>query len=240
MMFIENVGQFDDKARFQVQGGNGTMWLADDALWITLLAPTESPTDTPDNRFSRPDADNTHEAQPQLGVNIRLSFVGANKSPQLEPFGRLETSVNYFTGNDQNNWQTDVPAWSGVRYVELYPGVDLEISGKAGQLVLRLVCHERARQSALQQVRLQIDGAESLQLAESQVILTASTGDFVLPTLGVAVTDGTAPTTFNPIPHLENNTILFLPSSSYSLQPATQSLPNNLTGQLLMEPSWRE
>jgi hypothetical protein len=43
-MFIENVGQFDavgrsdDSARFQLYGGAGTTWLADDAIWITLLA----------------------------------------------------------------------------------------------------------------------------------------------------------------------------------------------------------
>jgi len=27
IMFIENVGQFADGARFQMRGGNGTMWL---------------------------------------------------------------------------------------------------------------------------------------------------------------------------------------------------------------------
>jgi hypothetical protein len=33
VMFIENVGQFDDRARFQVRGGMGTMWLAEDASY---------------------------------------------------------------------------------------------------------------------------------------------------------------------------------------------------------------
>lgn len=34
VMFIENVGQFDEEARFKVQGGNRTIWLAEDAIWI--------------------------------------------------------------------------------------------------------------------------------------------------------------------------------------------------------------
>ena len=38
VMFIENVDQFDERARFQVRGGPGTMWLTDDAIWITLGA----------------------------------------------------------------------------------------------------------------------------------------------------------------------------------------------------------
>ena len=36
-MFIENVGQWDDGARFQVRGGDGTMWLAEDAIWLTVV-----------------------------------------------------------------------------------------------------------------------------------------------------------------------------------------------------------
>ena len=37
VMFIENTGQFGDGARFQVRGGNGPIWLAEDALWVTVL-----------------------------------------------------------------------------------------------------------------------------------------------------------------------------------------------------------
>jgi len=37
VMFIENIGQFGDGARFQVRGGNSTIWLAEDALWVTVF-----------------------------------------------------------------------------------------------------------------------------------------------------------------------------------------------------------
>lgn len=32
VMFIQNVGQFDERARFQVRGGEHTIWLAEDGL----------------------------------------------------------------------------------------------------------------------------------------------------------------------------------------------------------------
>jgi hypothetical protein len=35
-MFIQNVGQFADGARFQVRGGDKTIWLAEDAIWVTV------------------------------------------------------------------------------------------------------------------------------------------------------------------------------------------------------------
>lgn len=46
MMFIENAGQWDEGARFQVWGGPGeTMWLAEDAIWITVVEPGQGETD---------------------------------------------------------------------------------------------------------------------------------------------------------------------------------------------------
>ncbi|MGC9399936.1 MAG: hypothetical protein ACP5HM_12470 [Anaerolineae bacterium] len=38
LLFVENVGQFDARARFQVRGGPATLWLAEDALWVTVMA----------------------------------------------------------------------------------------------------------------------------------------------------------------------------------------------------------
>ncbi|HSM58773.1 MAG TPA: hypothetical protein VK879_21640, partial [Candidatus Sulfomarinibacteraceae bacterium] len=36
-MFIENVGQFAEDARFKLGTGEHTLWLADDGIWITIL-----------------------------------------------------------------------------------------------------------------------------------------------------------------------------------------------------------
>ena len=38
--------------------------------------------------------------------------------------------VSYCLGNEPAEWRTDVPVWAGVRYVELYPGLDLKTSGR--------------------------------------------------------------------------------------------------------------
>ncbi len=40
VMFIENVGQWNKNAEFQIWGGAGNaMWLTDDAIWITVMGP---------------------------------------------------------------------------------------------------------------------------------------------------------------------------------------------------------
>jgi len=181
VMFIENVGQFAGDARFQVRGAIGTLWLADDALWITVVEPSV--------------AGEQREANPAFGqnpkygienrqiVNLRLSFPDANPNARLETFDRLETTVSYFLGNDPDGWRPAVPVWGGVRYVDLYPGVDLEVTGENGQFVQRL----NARPGAdLSQVKVRIEGAEAVELtATGSLRLSTAVGDYTLPLLAV-------------------------------------------------------
>jgi len=185
VMFIENAGQFDERTRFQVRGGDHALWLAEDALWITVLEqPEPEARDWRADRALAPSPDlYPPPPGPRQGVNLRLSFVGANPHPRLEPFNRLATHASYFISDDPANWRADVPVWGGVRYVGLYPGVDLEITGENEQMVQRLVVHPGADLSA---VRLQVDGADTLTLEGHALHLTTAVGEFALPLLQVA------------------------------------------------------
>ena len=38
LLFVQNAGQWDSRARFQVQAGDATWWLADDGvMWVTVI-----------------------------------------------------------------------------------------------------------------------------------------------------------------------------------------------------------
>ncbi len=206
VLFVENAGQFAEGARFQVRGGDRTIWLAEDGIWITLLEtphPTRC-TGCPAGRDSNSSDPlplsqegtwergyeprsllnrSAEESEPRRGVNLKLTFPGANAHPRLEPFNRQETRVSYFTGNDPAQWHADVPVWGGVRYVELYPGIDLELTGEGGRMVQRLVTRAGA---GLSQVRLQVDGADALTLEGDVLRLTTAPGEFSLPLLRVS------------------------------------------------------
>jgi predicted MPP superfamily phosphohydrolase len=176
-LFIENVGQFDPRALFQVWGGGQTLWITSDAIWITLVEP-KKPSEPREKGglFSF-----REEEKPRKVVNIRISFPGANPNARLEPFGRLDTVVSYFIGNDPAKWRVAVPVWAGVRYVNLYPGVDLEFRGEAGRVVPRLVAHPGANLSV---VRLRVEGADAVALTPGGgggLLLRTAVGEFILP-----------------------------------------------------------
>ncbi len=188
VMFIENVGQFDEGARFQVRGGDRTIWLADDAVWITLL---EQRPAIDDQQPARDDPRSSRGAvirrSSVKGVNIQLSFVEANPHLRIEPFNRLNTRISYFIGDDPTRWRADAPAWGGVRYKDLYPGIDLEITGEDGRLAQRLV----ARASAdLNQVRLRVEGADAMRLDGDRLRLSTAVGEYTLPLLSVVGASG--------------------------------------------------
>ena len=176
VMFIENAGQWDEGARFQVWGGPGTMWLAEDAIWFTLLEQEDAETEVDPAVTLSPSHLVTQS--PQRGVNIRLSFVGANPHPRIEPLGRLDTVVSYFLGDDPDQWRPDVSVWSGFRYANLYPGVDLELSSAGGQMAWRLAARPGADLSA---VRLKLEGATVTNVEDSELRLATEAGPLVIP-----------------------------------------------------------
>ncbi|MBN2006846.1 MAG: SBBP repeat-containing protein [Anaerolineae bacterium] len=120
VLFIENVGQFHADARFYARVAGRDVWLTQTGLWITTMEDGQT-------------------------VNLEVRFPDANPSPRLEPFDLRETAregprISYFHTPDPRNWHTDIPTWGGVRYVGLYPGVDVEIAGAHGQLIWRMIC----------------------------------------------------------------------------------------------------
>ena len=193
VMFIENVGQFSDSARFQIRGANGTgIWLANDAVWMILLEPGTDRAQLPEGPGFR---EVSAESEPRNGVSLKFSFVGGNSNPQIIPFDRLDTKVSFFIGNDPTNWHVDVPVWGGVRYVDLYPGVDLELTGEDGQYRQRLVAYANADLST---VRLRVEGAESMTLDGGRLRLTTAVGKFTLPLLAVeGARPGSRPASFS-------------------------------------------
>jgi hypothetical protein len=174
MLIVENAGQWPAAARFQVWNsplGPGTTWLAEDAIWLVVSRQVdkeevdkEGSSHCDDHLVYLPTC-----LPPSSSHALKLTFPGSNPDVRIESFGAAETTVSYFLGNDPEQWQPDVPVWSGVRYVDLYPGVDLVLGGSDGAWRF-----EAAPGATTGQVRIQVGGANVVALDGSTLQLAAS------------------------------------------------------------------
>lgn len=203
IVFIENVGQVDEQTQFQVWGTANPMKLTEDGLQITLLEPVKSKQS--DSLYSVENRQKLN-ADHRQGVNLQLSFIGANPHPRLEPFSRLDTSISYFSSKNSSNWHVNVPVWGGVRYIDLYRGINLEISSENGQIVQRLIAQSEVD---LRGVRLRLDGADALTLENDYLHFSTSLGSFALPLLQVVSVDGSPILNLAEQPRLMDNRVSF-------------------------------
>ena len=201
LLFVENAGQWPEAARFQVWGspaGVGTTWLTEDAIWITVAGgrphkvPKRSGVEVSGSEAFAGGPANLHSAslrdfvqpktlppatlQPATLTALKLTFPGSNPDVRIEPNNPLTTTVNYFLGNGPGEWYPAVQVYGGVRYTDLYPGVDL-VLGKADTF-WRL---EAVPAAEANPVRLRIEGADGATLTTDGALrLTTDVGDLDL------------------------------------------------------------
>ena len=73
----------------------------------------------------------------------------------------LPGKSNYFIGNDQQKWRTNVPQFSKIICREVYPGIDLLYYGNQRNLEHDFVIAPGADPGV---IRLEFDGVDSLRL----------------------------------------------------------------------------
>jgi hypothetical protein len=80
---------------------------------------------------------------------IRVAMVGANSEATIEPLDELPGKSNYFVGNDPSKWLTGIPTFRRVKYVGIYPGIDLLYYGRGRQLEFDFVVEPGADPSEI-------------------------------------------------------------------------------------------
>ena len=204
--FIQNEGQTDSSVSFQVMGDNANLNFVSDGIWLTAVNPeigdvvtgntsstSEEPGISPTPMPGQSGQANNPN-QGNNGVNIHATFNDANPSPVIEGFNPIDTKMSFFKGNDPEKWKSNVPVWGGIRYVEIYPGYDLEITSENGKLIQQLVKKEitSLKQFSFssvisplfgktQDLNLSYDGAQPINQIGNETVLSTEIGDITFP-----------------------------------------------------------
>jgi hypothetical protein len=138
LSFEANQGQADPQVKFLSRGQGYHLFLTTTEAVLTLR---ETSTDERGQRDAHPGRQASQMGiqpqetrHPQRDTVLRIKRVGANPQPQVVGSGQLPGTINYAKGSDPQQWVAQVPTYTRVTYVEVYPGVDLVYYGNQGQL----------------------------------------------------------------------------------------------------------
>jgi hypothetical protein len=159
--FVPNLGQWDHPARFVHCAGTASLFL-EDRGWVLDLRRPDVEMPDPSDRSVDPAGRSRHwRPQSAGGVAVRMSFVGSNSRPKLIGEEKLPGHHNYFLGDDEGRWRTDVPRYESVRYENMYPGIDVRMRSANGHPEYDLLCEAG---SDLSDVRVEVQGADGLTI----------------------------------------------------------------------------
>ena len=129
-IFVENVGQFPGEVQFQALDSREALWVTKEGFWITVK--NDSASIAKDLYTQNPITD-----RPSQILNIKVSFT-SNRALRVRALRKLPFYFNYFKGRERSDWYVNVPAWNGIRYENVCPGIDIDLmySGKDIFLIL--------------------------------------------------------------------------------------------------------
>lgn len=136
IVFVKNQGQVNGPALF-VYHGPGFRLELEQAGWSLV---------TPSSDSSRA---------------LHIKLLGARSETKVEGVIPLGSRTSYLLGNDPSQWHTGISTFEQVRYLGIYPGIDLLFHGSSGKCEFDFVLLPGSNAKA---IRLLLDGAKSVQV----------------------------------------------------------------------------
>jgi hypothetical protein len=166
--FEPNLGQFDASVRYLARVGNGSLFVTSHGAVLSLPGVAGDPVAEASGQLRR------DTATPPAVIRFAPEGVAA----EFREEGRLPGHSNYFLGNDQSRWRTEVPASAAVRAVDIRPGVDLVYYSIDGGFEYDVVFAAGADPATF---RMRVTGCEAMSItAQGDLALDTGTAQVIL------------------------------------------------------------
>jgi hypothetical protein len=149
--FVENTGQAAADVRFIGLGPEFSAWFEDRSVLLQQGGTT---------------------------VRIRFSHSSRNRVPRI---GRVAATnltgahANFIRGSDHGAWRTDLPVYDGVRYPNVWPGIDLTYGSDHGKLKAEYLV---APGAAVEDIELSFSGSAYVN-EDGTLRVKGASGEFV-------------------------------------------------------------
>jgi Abnormal spindle-like microcephaly-assoc'd, ASPM-SPD-2-Hydin/Beta-propeller repeat len=169
LYFVENKGQADNRVRYAAKTRNGTVYFTDEEIVYEFILNGDT-----GEKLTQPLGRAVEDRPTTRKENIGVRFIGADKRAKPGALGEQEAKYNYFRGNDPQKWISGARSYQGVAYRNLYPGIDLRVSGDQGRMKNEYLLSPGADPST---IRIKYDGAKALKVnKKGQLEIQTSAG----------------------------------------------------------------
>ncbi|HUV14697.1 MAG TPA: hypothetical protein VMY18_13720, partial [Acidobacteriota bacterium] len=173
--FTPNAGLLPPTVLFHGRCGSQAFFLREDGIVTAFSIPAgrnETQSLSPTGKAEQPNA-------PMRQLAVALEFLNANPHPVLEPRRPTSSRINYLTGRAPGDWVTDLSSYREVTYREIWPGIDVVITGENERLKYQFDLGPGADPS---QIRLRYQGADELRIdGEGNLLLKTAAGILIDP-----------------------------------------------------------
>lgn len=147
--FIQNRGQWPSAVVAAWVTHSGTMYIERNGLRFIMYDPSA--------------AEEMHHTKQFTGVFKRqcvtATWLNSSGNPQIEFSGERLEKFNYFIGNDQRKWASNVPAFEELMLKDVYPGINVRFYFKNHDFKYDF---ELSHAADFKRIQIKYEGAEKL------------------------------------------------------------------------------
>jgi hypothetical protein len=143
--FIKNAGQKDEQVKFYAPIENGTVYITENGI-------------TYDTKIN--------DEKKEQGLAIQEKLLGLDRSPiQLTPQGEApsEADINYYLGNNREEWKTNLENYQFVDFKEVYPKIEFRIRATEKNIEKLFIVDSEGNPN---DIRLGFDGVDKIEITE--------------------------------------------------------------------------
>lgn len=107
--------------------------------------------------------------------SLKMNFLNA-ENPVITAEDQFPEYFNYFIGNNQKNWASEVRKYRTIHYKGMYNGVDMVLKGMSGYVKYDLIVEAGTDPSVIQ---MKWNGSDKLYIDNGNLVVTTSLGEII-------------------------------------------------------------
>jgi gliding motility-associated-like protein len=175
LTFVENHNQWNKQVRYKADIEGGRIFLLNNAFMYAY----QSGEDIERIHHITHSEDQTVYTDEDYLIDChayKVQFLNANETPTISGANKYPGYHNYFKGNDQTRWASNVPLFGQVNYTNLYNNIDLSIYSHDDHLKYDLIVHPNG---LADQIVLNYEGADQLTLKNGNLLVSTSVNEII-------------------------------------------------------------